>query len=134
YEKHLEKVEVSEDRLRETLFGPEPAAFVLLAYQGAVAVGFAVYFHTYSTFVGLRGLYLEDLFVKPEARDKGVGRELLRHLAGVAKQKGCARIEWAVLHWNEPAKGFYQKLGAVPVNDWAVYRLEGEALDQLARA
>lgn len=133
YEKHLDKVEATEERIRETIFGAEPAASVLFAYKGDRAVGFAVYFFTYSTFVGLPGLYLEDLFVKPEARGKGVGRELLRYLAKVAKQKQCGRIEWAVLHWNEPAIGFYRSLGAVPMDEWAVYRLAGDALDQLAK-
>ena len=132
YEKHLDKVEASEARLHETLFGPDPAAEVIIAYEGERAAGFAVYFFTYSTFVALPGLYLEDLFVKPDARGKGIGRELLRHLAHVAKKRSCARIEWAVLNWNEPAIGFYLSLGAVPMNDWAVYRLEGAALDLLA--
>ena len=95
-------------------------------------MGFAVFFYTYSTFVGLPGLYLEDLYVKPEARGKGVGRALLRYLARLAKEKGCYRIEWAVLHWNEPAIGFYKSLGAVPMDEWAVYRLTGDELDQLA--
>jgi GNAT superfamily N-acetyltransferase len=95
-------------------------------------VGFAVFFYTYSTFVGLPGLYLEDLFVKPEARGRGVGRALLRHLAQLAKEKSCYRIEWAVLHWNEPAIRFYKRLGAVPMDEWHVYRLSGEALDRLA--
>ncbi|MEP6921721.1 MAG: GNAT family N-acetyltransferase [bacterium] len=132
YEKHLDKVEASAARLRETLFGPNPSASVVIAYEGDRALGFAVYFFTYSTFIALPGLYLEDLFVKPEARGKGVGRALLQYLARVAKHQGCARIEWAVLHWNGPAIGFYRSLGAVPMDEWAVYRLQGAALDQLA--
>ena len=91
-----------------------------------------MYFYTYSTFVGLPGIYLEDLYVKPEARGKGVGRALLRYLARLAKEKGCGRIEWAVLHWNEPAIGFYKNLGAVPMDEWDVYRLTGDELDRLA--
>ena len=132
YEKNLNKVEATEERIRETIFGPEPAAQVLFAYENDSAVGFAVFYYTYSTFVGLRGLYLEDLFVKPEARGKGVGRALLSYLARLAKEKNCYRIEWAVLNWNESAIRFYQRLGAVSMNEWQVYRLSGAALDQLA--
>jgi GNAT superfamily N-acetyltransferase len=95
-------------------------------------VGFAVYYFTYSTFAGLTGLYLEDLYVKPKARGRGVGRQLLRHLARIAKEKSCWRIEWSVLHWNETAIRFYQNLGAVPMEEWAVYRLFGNSLEQLA--
>lgn len=132
YEKHLDKVEATEDRIRKALFGAEPAAQVVFAYEDDVAVGYAVFFYTYSSFAGLRGLYLEDLFVKPEARGKGVGRELLRYLARLAKEKGCGRIEWAVLNWNEPAIGFYKRLGAVPMDEWDVYRLAGDELERLA--
>jgi len=132
YERHSDKVEATEDRIRKTMFGPEPAAQVLFAYENDTAVGFAVIVYTYSTFVGLPGVYLEDLFVKPEARGKRVGRALLRYLARLAKEKGCYRIEWAVLHWNEPAIRFYKRLGAVPMDEWQVYRLSGAALDQLA--
>ena len=95
-------------------------------------VGYAIFFYTYSSFVALPGVYLEDLFVKPEARGKSVGRELLRYLARLAKEKGCSRIEWAVLNWNEPAIGFYKRLGAVPMDEWDVYRLSGNELDRLA--
>lgn len=132
YEKHLERVEATEERIRKTIFGAQPAAHVLFAYEHDTAVGFAVYYYTYSTFAGLPGLYLEDLYVKPEARGKGVGRALLRYLARLAKEQGCFRIEWAVLRWNEPAIGFYKNLGAVPVDDWNVYRLSGNELDRLA--
>ena len=132
YENHLDRVEATEERLRKTLFGAEPAAQVVFAYDNKTPVGYAILFYTYSSFVGLPGVYLEDLFVKPEARDKGVGRELLRYLARLAKEKGCARIEWAVLDWNEPAIGFYKRLGAVPMDEWDVYRLSGNELDQLA--
>jgi GNAT superfamily N-acetyltransferase len=132
YERHLDRVEATEERIRETLFGAEPAASVILAFDGEKAVGFAVFYLTYSTFAGLPGLYLEDLFVKPEARGLGIGRQLLHYLAKLAKEKGCWRIEWAVLHWNESAIGFYRKLGAIPMDEWAVYRLFGTPLDQLA--
>lgn len=132
YEKHLDRVEATEERIRKSIFGAEPAAHVLFAYENDVAVGYAVFFYTYSSFAGLPGMYLEDLFVKPEARGKGVGRELLRYLARLAKEKGCGRIEWAVLHWNEPAIGFYKSLGAVPMDEWDVYRLAGDKLDRLA--
>ncbi len=132
YERHLDRVEATEARIRETLFGDEPAASVIFAFDGDRPVGFAVFYFTYSTFAGLPGLYLEDLFVKPEARGLGIGRQLLRYLARLAKEKGCWRIEWAVLHWNETAIGFYRKLGAIPMEEWAVYRLFGAPLDQLA--
>lgn len=132
YEDHLSYFEATEERLRQAFFVPEPRAHVLLAYDGDQAVGFAVYFYTFSTFPGLPGLYLEDLFVKPEVRGRGVGRALLAHLAKIAETKRCCRIEWAVLHWNETALGFYQKLGAVPMDEWAVYRLSGHPLTRLA--
>lgn len=122
YEKHSDRVETTEERIRKAIFGAEPAAHVLFAYEADVALGYAVFFYTYSSFVGLPGIYLEDLYVKPEARGKGVGRELLRHLARLAKEKGCGRIEWAVLNWNEPTIGFYKSLGAVPMDEWDVYR------------
>ena len=132
YERMRDRVEATEVRIRETLFGAEPAAKVIFALKGSKPVGFAVFYFTYSTFAGLPGLYLEDLFVKPEERGQGVGRQLLRYLARLAKEKGCWRIEWAVLHWNESAIGFYRKLGAIPMEEWSVYRLFGRPLDQLA--
>ncbi len=132
YEKHLHRVEATEARIRETLFGAEPAASVVFAFDGDKPVGFAVFYFTYSTFAGLPGLYLEDLFVRSEARGLGTGRQLLRYLARLAKEKGCCRIEWAVLHGNETAIGFYRNLGAIPMEEWAVYRLFGAPLDQLA--
>ena len=132
YEKMLDRVEATEERLRDTLFGEKPAASCVLAFHGDRPVGFALFYYTYSTFAGLPGLYLEDLFVKPDARGQGLGRALLRHLARLAKEKGCWRIEWAVLHWNKSAIGFYESLGAVPMNEWAVYRLSNEALETLA--
>jgi GNAT superfamily N-acetyltransferase len=132
YEKLLHRVEASEERIRETIFGPHAYAAAVFAYTADTPVGFALFFYTYSTFVGLPGLYLEDLYVTPQARGKGVGRALLRYLAKLAKEKGCWRIEWAVLNWNEAAIRFYQSLGAVPMDEWAVYRLSGESLDLLA--
>lgn len=132
YEKLLDRLETSEERIRNTIFSAEPTASAILAYVVDRPVGFAVFYYSYSTFVGLPGLYLEDLYVKPDARGKGVGRELLRHLAKLAQRKGCWRIEWAVLNWNEPAIRFYRSVGAVPLDEWAVYRLSGEPLDRLA--
>ncbi len=122
----------SENRIRKTIFGDEPRAKIVLAYQDDIAVGFAVFFYTYSTFLAQPGLYLEDIYVRREARGRGVGRALFRYLAAVAKENGCSRIDWAVLRWNETAVKFYAKLGATPVNDWSVYRLTGEALDRMA--
>ena len=132
YEKLLDRLEATEARLHETLFGEKPVASCVLAYQGERPVAFALYYFTYSTFAGLPGLYLEDLFVKPEFRGQGIGRELFRRLAQIARDEGCWRIEWAVLHWNKSAIGFYEKLGAVPMDEWAVYRLSGPALSRLA--
>ena len=132
YEKLLHRVEATEERLRETLFGDKPAAECVIGYLDDQPVGFALFYYTYSTFAGLPGLYLEDLFVRPEARGRGYGRMLLQHLARLAKEKGCWRIEWAVLHWNKSAIGFYESLGAVPMDEWAVYRLSGEPLKSLA--
>jgi GNAT superfamily N-acetyltransferase len=132
YEDHLEYFEATEERLRHALFGPQPVAYVLLAYQGVEPAGFAVYFHTLSTFAGLPGFYLEDLFVKPEWRGKGIGKALLRELARRALQQNFWRIEWAVLHWNENAIKFYKNLGAIPRDEWTVYHLSGEALRRLA--
>ncbi len=132
YEKHLDLVEATEARIRETIFGGEPIASVIFAHQDDEPVGFAVFYYTYSTFVAQQGLYLEDLYVKPEARGKGVGRELLRYLAKLALEQRCCRIEWAVLRWNEPSIGFYKSLGAAETSDWASYRLSGEHLKSLA--
>ena len=132
YEKMLHGVTATEESLRETLFGPGPAAEALLAYDDEEPVGFAIYFFNYSSFVDRRGLYLEDLFVRPEARGKGAGRQLLSHLAGIAIERGCCRLEWAVLDWNQPAIGFYKRLGAHAMDDWTVFRLSGEALQNLA--
>jgi GNAT superfamily N-acetyltransferase len=127
-------VVASEAALRDTLFGPSPAAEVVIAYVDGHPAGFALWFHNYSTFLARRGLYLEDLFVLPEWRGRGIGRQLLAHLAKIAVERGCGRMEWAVLEWNEPAIGFYRRLGATVMEDWRVCRVSGETLSALARA
>ena len=132
YEKLAHEVVATEEALRRTLFGETPAAHVVLAEVGGQPAGFALYFFNYSTFLAKPGLYLEDLFVLPEFRSNGTGKALLLHLAKIANARGCGRMEWAVLDWNEPAKGFYQKLGAVPLDDWRVMRLTGRELEKFA--
>src|SRR6266540_3167088 len=153
YERLAHEVVATEDRLRDTLFGPHPAAEVLIARvarsdSSPVAdraartdasqsdphepAGFALFFSTYSTFLARPGLYLEDLFVRPHWRGAGIGRALLTHLARLAVQRDCGRLEWAVLDWNEPAIGFYRRLGARPLDDWTTFRLTGDALTTLA--
>jgi GNAT superfamily N-acetyltransferase len=133
YERMSSDVVATEQGLRDSLFGARPAAEVIIAYAGDTPAGFALFFHNYSTFLGKPGLYLEDLFVVPEFRGNGYGRELLRELAAIAVERGCGRFEWSVLDWNEPAIGFYKKLGAVPMEDWTVFRLTGHALSRLSR-
>jgi GNAT superfamily N-acetyltransferase len=132
YEKLSHVVVATDDKIRATLFGENPAADVLLAYQGAECIGFAVFFGTYSTFLAQPGIYLEDIFVKPHARGRGAGLALLKRLAAIAQERGCGRVEWEVLDWNQPSIEFYNKLGARPVEDWTKYRLTGEALERLA--
>ena len=132
YEKLAHEVTATEDGLRATLFGPNPSAEVVLAYAEREAVGFALFFHNYSTFLGKRGLYLEDLFVLPEWRGHGVGRALLTHLAKIAAERNCGRFEWAVLDWNEPAITFYKNLGARPMHEWTVFRVAGDDLRKLS--
>ena len=134
YERMSDQVEATEASLRESLFGPKPGAEVVLASVSGEPAGFALFFHNFSTFVGRRGLYLEDLFVKPEWRGHGVGKRLLVHLARLAVERNCGRFEWAVLDWNEPAIQFYLGLGARPLNDWKIFRVTGEALQRLAEA
>jgi len=133
YERLLHECDATEDKLRKSLFGDPRYAECVIARIGEEPVGFALFFHNFSTFAARPGLYLEDLFVLPEHRGLGVGRELLRHLARLAVARDCARFEWAVLDWNEPAIGFYKSLGAQPMNEWTVYRLKGEAIQALAR-
>jgi GNAT superfamily N-acetyltransferase len=132
YEKLGHMVTATEERLRETLFSIKPAAEVLLAHCERECAGFAVFFATYSTFLAQPGLYLEDLYVKPHLRGKGIGSALLKHLAKVATERGCGRLEWAVLDWNLPSIQFYKKLGAVPLDEWTKYRLTAEALERLS--
>jgi len=132
YERLLDSVSATEERLRSSLFGERSYAEALIAYDHDKPVGYAIYFFTYSSFVGLPGLYLEDLFVVPESRGSGVGRQLLAFVAKKAVERGCRRMEWAVLNWNEPAIGFYKSLGAEPMNEWTVYRLSDDKLDDLA--
>lgn len=131
YEKLLHEVVAKEARLEEHLFGQAPAAEVLLAESEGRPVGFALFFPTFSTFLGQPGVWLEDLFVLPEARGLGIGRALLTRVARIAKERGAGRLEWTVLDWNEPAIGFYRKLGAVPMDAWTTFRLTGEALEKL---
>ena len=134
YERAPDEVTATEDQLVEVLFCERPVAEVLLAFEGKLPVGFAVYFYNFSTWLGRPGLYLEDLFVKPEKRGKGYGRALLVELARIAHDRGCGRMEWAVLNWNEPAIKFYQALGAKPMDEWTVFRLTREEIAKLADA
>ena len=132
YEKLAHEVTATEQGLRETLFGERPAAEVIIGYTGDTAVGFALFFPNFSTFLGKPGLYLEDLFVLPEWRGHGFGRGLLQHLARTAVERGCGRFEWSVLDWNEPAIGFYKSLGARLMDGWSIFRVTGDALTKLA--
>ena len=132
YERAPDDVTATESGLTEVLFGKKPSAEVLLAFENETAVGFAVFFHNFSTWLGLPGLYLEDLFVRPEDRGKGYGRALLVELAKIARDRSCGRMEWAVLDWNEPAIKFYQKLGAKPMDEWTVFRLSWDGIARLA--
>ena len=132
YEKLSDQVAATEGDLRAALFGPRPSAEVILAFAGDEAVGFALFFHNFSTFLGRRGLYLEDLFVVPEWRGTGVGRRLISHVARIAVERNCGRMEWAVLEWNQSAIGFYTRLGASVMEDWRLCRLTGEALIRAA--
>jgi GNAT superfamily N-acetyltransferase len=134
YERAPDEVTATEEQLVDVLFGERPAAEVLLAFEAQSPVGFAVFFHNFSTWLGRPGLYLEDLFVKPEKRGKGYGRALLVELAKIARDRGCGRMEWAVLNWNEPAIKFYLALGAKPMDEWTVFRLTRDEIARLANA
>jgi len=131
YEKLSHEVVATEDGLRESLFGGRRYAEVLIAEHDGAPAGFALYFHNFSTFLGKPGIYLEDLYVRPELRESGIGRQLLVKLAHLALQRGCGRLEWSVLDWNEPSIGFYRQLGAVAMDDWTVYRVSDDALRKL---
>jgi len=132
YEKVSHHVFLDEQRLREHLFGQHPFAEALLAEDAGIVAGFALFFHNYSTFLSQPGIYLEDLFVRPELRGRGHGKALLAELAKLALGRGCGRLEWSVLYWNEPALRFYNSLGARPMDDWTIYRLTGMELANLA--
>jgi GNAT superfamily N-acetyltransferase len=132
YERMRDECVATEEKLRSTLFGEHPAAEVLIASIGNEPTGFALFFHNYSTFLAQPGIFLEDLFVKPEARSKGVGHALLSSLARLAVERNCGRLEWNVLDWNELAISFYKRLGAVPMNEWTTFRVTGTALEKLA--
>lgn len=132
YERAPDEVVATEEGLREVLFGEHASAKVLLAREGDTPVGFAVYFFNFSTWLGRPGVYLEDLFVKPEKRGCGYGRKLLVHLANIAHERGCGRMEWAVLNWNQPAIEFYKKLGARPLDEWTIFRLTSPEIQRLA--
>jgi GNAT superfamily N-acetyltransferase len=134
YERAPDDVVATEEQLVDVLFGERPVAEVLLAFEAESPVGFAVYFFNFSTWLGRPGLYLEDLFVKPEKRGKGYGRALLVELAKIARDRGCGRMEWAVLNWNEPAIKFYRALGAKPMDEWTVFRLTRDGIAKLADA
>lgn len=132
YERLSHEVVATEEALREHLFGKHPVAEVVIGENGEDPAGFALFFHSFSTFLGRPGIYLEDLYVRPAFRGRGIGRALLVYLARLAKERGCGRLEWSVLDWNEPAIGFYRGIGASPVGGWMVYRVTGEALHRLA--
>jgi GNAT superfamily N-acetyltransferase len=136
YEKLTHVVVATEELLRETLFGARPAAEVLLAFLAdeEMPVGFALFFTNYSTFLARPGLYLEDLFVAPQYRGRGAGKALLKALARLVRERGYGRFEWSCLDWNEPSICFYKKMGAVPLDDWTIFRVTGEALDKLAQS
>jgi len=133
YERLEHEVVATEEDFREALFGATRAAEALLAYSGGQPVGFALYFSTFSTFVGRPGIYLEDIFVEPAHRGQGIGAALLARIAKIACDRNCGRLEWSVLTWNEPAIGFYERLGAQRMEGWRVFRLAGAALQRLAQ-
>ncbi|MEP6786739.1 MAG: GNAT family N-acetyltransferase [Sphingomonadales bacterium] len=132
FEKAPDEVTSNEVIMHEALFGARPAAEALIAELDGAAVGMAVFYHNFSTWTGVRGIWLDDLYVTPHARGSGAGRALLRHLARIAVDRGCARFEWWVLDWNEPAIAFYKSLGAKPMDEWTVNRVDGDALKLLA--
>ena len=132
YERMPDRCVATEAKLRATLFSDDPAAEVLIARLDGQPVGFALFYYDYSTFLAQRGMYLEDLFVNPEARGKGVGQALLAELAKLVVERGCGGLEWVVLNWNDLAIGFYERIGAEPMNEWTTFRITGEPLERLA--
>jgi len=134
FERLLDEFVATPERLRESLFGAQPHAEVLMARLNTESVGFALFFHNYSTFRAQPGIYLEDLYIRPTYRGRGYGKALLSHIAQLAVTRGCGRFEWSVLDWNQRAIDFYKKLGAVPLNDWTMFRVSDEALAQLGKA
>ncbi len=128
YEKLAHEVVATEAILRKTLFGPKQYAEVIIAMQKDEPIGFALFFHNFSTFLGKPGIYIEDIFIRPSARGKGIGQLLLKTIAELALERDCGRVEWWVLDWNETAIGFYKKIGAIPMDEWTVFRLTGDAL------
>jgi GNAT superfamily N-acetyltransferase len=132
YEKLSHEVVATEELLRDTLFRARPVAEVILGDYNGEPVSFALFFHNYSTFLGRPGIYLEDLFVKPEMRRKGFGKVMLAYVANLAKERQCGRLEWSVLDWNEAAWKFYKSIGAVPMDEWTVHRVTGRGIDHLA--
>lgn len=132
FERLSDEVTATEEDLRESLFGANPGAEVAIGFAGDEPAGFAVFFHNYSTFLGKRGMYLEDIFVVPEHRSNGLGKLLLSHVASIAVERGCGRLEWSVLDWNENAARFYKGLGAEVMGDWRTFRMDGDALQKLA--
>lgn len=133
YEKALDRLSVTEDRLNALLFGAQPGVEVLIAYLGEEPAGFAMYYFSCSSYTGLPNLYLEDIFIRPAYRGSGVGKRLLASLALRASERGCDRMEWCVLNWNESAIGFYERLGAVPIRDWTVFHTGKDAMEELAK-
>jgi GNAT superfamily N-acetyltransferase len=133
FERLLDQVSASEEQLRESLFGQHRYAEVVIAWLGEEPVGFALFFHNYSTFLAKPGIYLEDLYVRPPFRGEGCGKALLRYLAQLAVERACGRLEWSVLDWNQRAIDFYESLGAKPLDEWTMYRVTGEALEKLAK-
>lgn len=134
YEKLLQEVTATEDILRRSVFGPQSNIEVYFAHSGSVPVAYAVVFYNFSTFLGKQGMYLEDLFVKPEYRGTGIGKTLLRFLAQRAVAQDCGRMEWTVLDWNEPAIGFYKRIGAKPMDEWTIFRLTEDKLKEFAHS
>ncbi len=133
YEKVAHEVVATQETLRETLFGENPHAEVIIGHLNETPVAFALFFHNFSTFLGKPGIYLEDLFVRPEARGNGIGQKMLAYLAKLAKDRHCSHMRWCVLDWNESAIGFYKRMGATAMDQWKIYRVTEQALDDLAK-